>query len=77
MTPLTQNPTVVILLNKNAAGLIEATATNVASNLEVKIVTTLIDFINESTNKPFNSLTPVVSEQVMSMAGSKARYATK
>ena len=57
MTPLPTNPTVVILINKNAEGLIEAVATNVSPELNVKVVTTLIDYNNEALGKPFNTAT--------------------
>jgi hypothetical protein len=59
MTPLPVNPTVVILLNKNANGLVEAVATNVAPDLTVKVVTTAVDYNNEACNKPFDSTRPV------------------
>lgn len=76
MTPLTVNPSVVILIDGD--GNVRATASNVSSDLNVIVTGYRRTFDDESANKPFNSLRPVAgSEQVMSMAASKARYATK
>lgn len=65
MTPLPCNPTVVILLNKNADGLVEAVASNIDPDLNVKVVTTVVDFNNEACNKPFDSTRPRQPEQVL------------
>lgn len=74
MTPLTVNPSVVILIDGN--GNVRATASNISSDLNVIVTGYRRTFKDAAGNKPFNSLRPVaVSEQVMSMAASKARYA--
>jgi hypothetical protein len=53
MIPLTTNPSIVILINKNRGGLVETIATNISPNVNVKIVTTVTDFHNEAINKSF------------------------
>lgn len=72
-----ENPTVVILLNKNREGLIEAVANNIAPELTVKVVTTVVDFNNEAANKPFDTGRPPQEQMTLSAAASKARYAAK
>jgi hypothetical protein len=76
MTPLTTNPTVVIQLDSNGQNIINF-ASNVAGDLKVVLAENLDDFNNKAAGRPFNTLRPPQPEQVMSMAGSKARYATK
>ena len=68
-------PVVVILLNKNREGLIEATANNIDPDLTIKVVTTVVDFNNESAGVTFNSTVPRDPQQTLSSAASKARYA--
>jgi hypothetical protein len=51
MTPLTTNPTVVLLIPR-ADGNVTAVATNVALNLNVKIVTTEAEL--KAAGMPFN-----------------------
>jgi len=57
MTPLPTNPTVVILINKNAEGLIEAVATNVAPELNVTVTTNPETYKEAALGKPFNTAT--------------------
>ena len=60
-----QNPKVVILLNKNAKGLIEVVANNIDPELTVEIVTTVVDFNNASAGVTFNSAEPHPQTQVL------------
>lgn len=60
-----QNPKVVILLNKNANGLVEAVANNIDPDLTVEIVTTVVDFNNASAGVTFNSTEPRPQTQVL------------
>lgn len=73
MTPLTNNPTVVLLVIN---GEVRATATNVAPDLNVVVVDNVTAFDKNALGRPFNSTLPVQEEQVMSSKASKARYAT-
>ena len=54
MTPLTVNPSVVVLLNPEGTG-IKAVATNVASDLNVIVTRDEAEFKDEALNKPFDS----------------------
>jgi len=56
MTPLTVNPTVVLLVKD---GKVTATATNVAPDLNVVVVDNPEAFKAEACNKPFDSTRPV------------------
>ena len=60
-----ENPKVVILLNKNANGLVEAVANNIDPNLNVQVVTTVVDFNNASAGVTFDSTRPVQPTQVL------------
>lgn len=51
MTPLTVNPTVVVLVDDK--GNVTGISSNVAPDLKVQVVKTGVDFLNESKNKPF------------------------
>ena len=53
MTPLPTNPTVVVLLNPE--GKLEAYATNVAMDLEVKVATTLDEYRELALGKTFDT----------------------
>lgn len=72
-----EKPVVVILLNKNRDGLIEATANNIGPELKVEVVTTMFDFNHASAGVPYNSTEPRQPQQTLSSAASKARYAPK
>ena len=74
MIPLTNSPTVVLLVIK---GEVRATATNVAPDLKVAVVSDPHEFFLGALGMPFNSTLPVEEEQVMSSKASKARYAPK
>lgn len=73
MTPLTVNPTVVILVNKPANGVkvVKAIATNVAPDLQVVLVDNEADYKAEACNKPFDTTRPVVPETTFSSHGIK------
>lgn len=51
MTPLTQNPKLVLLVDGN--GNVLKSATNVAADLEIKVVRDETTFNDEAANKPF------------------------
>jgi uncharacterized protein YuzE len=56
MTPLTVNPTVVVLIDEN--GNVIAMATNVASDLTVIATDNRNKFDDEAKNKPFVEILP-------------------
>jgi len=51
MTPLTQNPKIVLLVDSN--GIVVKTATNVAPDLNVVVTTSEVAFEVEASNQPF------------------------
>ncbi len=51
MTPLTVNPSVVVLLNPE--GKVEATATNISPEIEVIVTNSPAEFREASLGKPF------------------------
>lgn len=51
MTPLTVNPTVVVLIDDK--GNVTGVSSNVAPDLKVEVVKSGVDFLNLSKNKPF------------------------
>jgi hypothetical protein len=74
MTPLTQNPTVVIRLDSNGQNIISV-ASNISADLKVVLTEGWASFEDEAANKPFSDTRTLQPVQVMSMAASKARYA--
>jgi hypothetical protein len=58
MTPLTQDPTVVIRINPYTLKIVDV-ASNIAPDLTVKIVTRATEYEAEACNKPFDTLHPV------------------
>ena len=60
MTPLTTNPTAVVLTDND--GKVLATATNVAPDLNLIVTRDLAVFKAEAANKPFDTTRPVAPE---------------
>ena len=63
MTPLTENPTVV--LQVNGIGEVVASATNVAPDLNIVYTNNVTDFNRNVGNLPFNSRKPLPPQQVL------------
>lgn len=75
MTPLTVNPSVVVLVDPSGKPI--ATATNVAPDLEVIITNDRGEYEQEAANKPFDTTRPVQEQQVLSSEASAKRHAKK
>lgn len=62
MTPLPQNPTVVLQVSKDGTAVIRK-ASNIDRDMTVILVDNEVDFLRESSNQPFSSVRPVQPTQ--------------
>lgn len=65
MTPLTENPTVVVRVSPD--GKLVDVASNVSQDLKVVIVGSATAYADEAANKPFDTTRPVQPTQVLAM----------